>query len=141
MTKQKKLVRNVIKGFLSLAVLSLFTLVISCSHDDEETPQKSEPIVVTFKAEASAGSNLTSVVYTSPSDPTGVTMQGVSGTAWTNAGQPTPNILRKFPFKITVKATGANASSTLKLQAFENGVLKKEVTTTGQDLKAEITYN
>ena len=52
MTRQKNLVRNSIKGFLSLVVLSLFAVITSCSNDDVQ--QITHKVV--YKAEVSAGS-------------------------------------------------------------------------------------
>ena len=137
MTKQKKLVRNAIKGFLSLVVLSLFTTFISCDHDrDDESQKKSTPTTahnVVFKAEVSAGSTINSAMYGFNGE-ANVQATGVSGTVWTS---PETKIDGGGILVVKVNATGANASSNLKVQILVDGVVKKEVTSTGQALTAQ----
>ena len=74
-----------------------------------------------------------------------IPVTGVSGITWTSpeitktAGIPKGSSLQQTTF-VDVKATGVNATSTLKVQIWIDGVLKKEVITTGQDLNAEARY-
>lgn len=137
MTKQKKLVRNAVKGFLSLIVLSLFATFISCDNGhDESVPTPAVKYKVVFKAEASAGSNITSATYSFDGDPD-ISITGLSGTTWTSSE--TADYLSTA--KVKVNATGASATSTLKVQILVDGVVKKEVISTGQALTATATIS
>ena len=144
MTRQKKLVRNSIKGFLSLVVLSLLAVITSCSNDDD-VQQITHKVV--YKAEVSAGSNITKVDYYGLDfKDEMIPVTGVSGITWTS-----PEITKRLGIPkggsaqhialVDVKATGANASSTLKVQIYVDGILKKEKVVTGQDLSADIQYD
>lgn len=143
MTKQKSLLNNCIKGFLSLVVLSLFAVITSCRNDDDNNVSVSHKIV--YKAELSAGSNITSAGYVDVPGGTVIYASGVSGTTWVSPetaktiGVPKGSTASQTAFA-TVKATGANATSTLKVQIYVDGALVKEVTATGTDLKAEAKY-
>jgi len=140
MTKQKSLLKNCIKGFLSLAVLGLFAVITSCNNDDDNTPAVTHKIV--YKAEASAGTNITSAGYLDTPGGAVVFSQGVFGTTWVSPetiktlGVPKGSTVKQSAYA-QVKATGVNASSTLKVQIYVDGVLTKEVTGKGEDLKVE----
>ena len=142
MTKQKKLIRNTVTGFLSLILIGLLTAVISCSHDEERYDVTHKVI---YKAQVSAGSNITSVQYNIPTRHLEPVMN-VNGTTWTSpevAGTEKLAVgeVKNMGAIVLVKATGANASSTLKLQIYVDGVLKKEEVFTGQDLTNDIQYD
>ena len=142
MTRQKNLVRNSIKGFLSLILMGLLAVVISCSHDEEKYDVTHK---VVYKAEVSAGSDITSVQFNVQGHVPKPAMN-VSGTTWTSPEMPITWKLavgEAHPLSAlaVVKATGANASSTLKVQIYVDGILKKEKVVTGQDLSADIQYD
>ncbi|WP_316734976.1 hypothetical protein [Pedobacter aquatilis] len=126
-----------IKTFvLSFFALILITSLFSCKKDDVESPSKSSHKVV-FKLEASAGSNLSTVVYGYDSQIT--TATSLTGTTWTSAEITVPagtNIIN-----IAANAMGANANSTLKAQIFVDGELKREGTSSGAVLSASASFS
>jgi hypothetical protein len=138
MITQKKVFQKIAVVFLPLLLIGLFAVVTSC-HGDEERYEVSHKIM--YKAEVSAGSNLKMVEWTGHFDPP----TSVSGTTWTTETTETMRLrvgeIVNDPVFINAYATGANSSSTLKVQIYVDGVLKKEVTTTGQDLKSKANYN
>ncbi|MFN1217524.1 hypothetical protein ACKW6Q_11200 [Chryseobacterium kwangjuense] len=106
----------------------------SCSNDDDdETPVRTTHKVV-FKAQASAGSNLDTAVY--GYDTTLTTTQNI-GTTWTSPEITVP--ANAVNVNIAVNGNGP-ASSTLKVQIFVDGQLKKEGTSSGQILSANANY-
>jgi len=142
MTRKKNLVKNSIKGFLSLILMGLLAVVISCSHDEEKYDVTHK---VVYKAEVSAGSDITNVQFNEPGrDPKPA--MNVSGITWTS-----PEVANTWKLAVgethplsalaIVKATGANASSTLKVQIYVDGILKKEKMATGQNLSVDIQYD
>ena len=141
MTK-KKIISTIKLGLLSLMVLSLFAAVTSCSRDEEKYDVTHKVI---YKAEVSAGSNITSVQFNEPGREPKPAVS-ISGTTWVS-----PEITRTeklsvgtaFPLTALadVKATGATISSTLKVQIYVDGILKKEEVVTGQNLKAIAQYD
>lgn len=137
MITQKKVFQKIAAIFLPLLMIGLFAIATSC-HGDEERYEVSHKIM--YKAEVSAGSNLKSVYWQNHLDPL-----TISGTVWTNETTETMSLpvgeIRNYPAVVKAKAIGANASSTLKVQIYVDGVLKKEVITTGQDLEARADYS
>lgn len=144
MTRKKKLLTNCIKGFLSLVVLSLFAVITSCNNDDPE-PLYDVTHKVMYKVEVSAGSTIKSIKYNEPGNPDVKSATTINGTMWTGseiisitkvaAGQ----VVHSGTIAI-VEATGANASSTAKVQIYVDGVLKQEKTSTGQNLDTKLEY-
>lgn len=137
MTKQRKVFQRFTTVCLTL--IGLFALVTSC-HGEEEKYEVTHKIV--FKAEASAGSNITYIAHNGE----GFHEINVSGTTWTSSEITEKDRLRAGETvnrtkTVVAKATGASASSTLKVQIYVDGVLKKEVITTGQDLKSKADYD
>ncbi len=119
-------------------VLLVLTVIffVGCSKDKKGTsPSTSHKLV--FKAEASAGSSLNMAVY--GYDATLTTASSLSGTTWTSPEITAP--AGSTVASIAVNAMGANASSTLKVQVYVNGVLKKEGTSSGAALSATAQYN
>lgn len=140
MTK-KKFIPKIKLGLLYLILIGLFA-VTSCSHDEEYFPVTHK---VVYKAEVSAGGTLTSASYNLP-DAEPKPAANVSGTTWAS-----PEVSAKLDLPVgkvsilgavtIVKATGVNSSSTLKVQIYVDGILKKEVVATGQNLEATAQYN
>lgn len=141
MTKRKGLLNNCFKGILSLMVLGLFAVLTSCNNDDDILVVSHK---IVYKAEASAGSNITSAGYYTGSEKI-TYASGVSGTMWVSpennrgVGVPVGTTASQTAYA-NVKATGTSASSTLKVQIYVDDVLTKEFMTTGQDLNVEAKY-
>lgn len=123
---------------LVLSVFALFIL-IGCSNDDNggsSTPSPSTREIV-FKAVASAGSTLNASTY--GYDSTLTNASSIGGTTWTSITITAPSSASVAT--ISMNAMGSNATSTLKVQIYVNGVLKKEGLSTGTALSATAQYN
>jgi hypothetical protein len=135
---KKMKLKNVLKGsFVMVMAALLLGFVASCSNDDDDnTPGAGKTHKVVFKAEASSGSNIDVAVYGIDGNPT--TASSLSGTTWTS-----PEITSEagaYNANVAVNAIGPNASSTLKVQIWVDGELKKEGTSSGQYLSASASY-
>lgn len=136
---KKMKLKQVFKGtFLMLAAALIFGFVSSCSDDDDDNPVNGsgETHKVVFKAIASSGSNIDVAVYGIDGNPT--TASSLSGTAWSS-----PEVTAEkgaYTANVAVNAIGAGASSTLKVQIWVDGELKKEGTSSGQYLSASTSY-
>ena len=125
-----------LKNYLLLGFALTFTVVLlSCSKKKDEQPSNSSHKVV-FKVEASAGSNIIVANYGYDGKVTQV--GSLSGTTWSS-----PEIT--VPAGTIVVAggaggNGANASSTIKMQIYVDGVLKKESTGSGVGLTVAVTH-
>lgn len=125
-----------IKTFvLSFFAMILVTGLMSCKKDDAETPSKSSHKVV-FKLVASAGSNISTVVYGYNGQVT--TATSLSGTTWTSPEITAP--AGTISLNIAAGATGANANSTLKAQIFVDGEMKAEGNSSGTVLSASASF-
>lgn len=114
--------------------VACIAFLVRCSKND--TPAgKSKKLV--FKAEASAGAAINLAVY--GYDATLTTASSLSGTTWTSPEVTAPASASLA--SLTVNAIGVNAASTLKVQVYVNGVLKKEGTSSGTALSATAQYN
>lgn len=136
---KKMKLKNVLKGsFVMVMAALIFGFVTSCSNDDDDdnVPGTNKTHKVVFKAEASAGSNIEIAVYGIDGNPT--TATSLSGTTWsspeitTEAGAMSANV--------AINAVGASTSSTLKVQIWVDGELKKEGTSSGQYLSASASH-
>lgn len=72
-------------------------------------------------------------------DATLTTVSGINSQSWTSPELTVPSGANVA--SIIANAAGANASSTLKVQVYVDGVLKKEGTSTGTALSATAQYN
>ena len=117
--------------------LVTFLIVFSSCKKDNNGGSGSTTRKVQFKAEASAGSNINMVVY--GYDATLTTASSLSGTTWTSPEITVPSSAKVS--SVIMNGIGANASSTLKVQIFVNGTLKKEGTGSGTALSAQAQYN
>lgn len=127
-----------LKGsFVMVMAALVFGFVTSCSNDDDDDiPGTNKTHKVVFKAEASAGSSIDIAVYGIDGNPT--TATSLSGTTWSS-----PEITSEagaMSANVAVNAFGANASSTLKVQIWVDGELKKEGTSSGQYLSASASH-
>ncbi|WP_419868404.1 hypothetical protein [Chryseobacterium sp. CT-SW4] len=132
--------KNVLKGaFVLLLTTMFFGWVTSCSNDDDDNNgggNAGNSHKVVFKAIASAGSNIDVAVYAYDSNSTSAT--SLSGTTWTSPEITVP--AGTYNVNVGATAIGADASSTLKVQIYVDGELKKEGTSSGQILSAQANY-
>lgn len=130
---------KVLKGtFLLLATSVLLGFVTSCSSDDDDDQSNAATShKVVFKAEASSGSDINIAVYGIDGNTT--TATSLTGITWTSTEITAP--AGSFSANVAVNAVGANANSTLKVQIYVDGQLKKEGTSSGQYLSASANYN
>ncbi|MGU3373719.1 hypothetical protein [Chryseobacterium sp. M5A1_1a] len=124
--------------FFMLLAAMLFGVVTSCSKDDDDNnvngAGKSHKVI--FKAIASSGSNIDVAAYGIDGNPT--TATSLSGTTWTS-----PEVTSEagaYNANVAVNAIGTDASSTLKVQIWVDGELKKEGASSGQYLSASASY-
>lgn len=133
-TKMNQLLRGT---FVVLLATMLMGFVASCSKDDDDNVDGSKRShKVVFKAIASAGANIDGAVYGIDSNAT--TATSLSGTTWSS-----PEVTSDagaYNANVVVNAIGADASSTLKVQIWVDGELKKEGTSSGQYLSASASY-
>ncbi|QIY90719.1 hypothetical protein [Chryseobacterium gallinarum] len=134
MRKMRK--SQLLRGMFVVLLTTMFIgFVSSCSKDDDNGPAGKNHKVV-FKAIASSGSNIDMAVYGIDGNPT--TATSLSGTTWSS-----PEITSEpgsYNANVAVNAMGANASSTLKVQIWVDGELKKEGTSSGEILSASASY-
>ncbi|MBW3522778.1 MmpS family transport accessory protein [Chryseobacterium sp. NKUCC03_KSP] len=136
---KKMKLKNVLKGsFVMVMAALIFGFVTSCSNDDDDdnVPGTNKTHKVVFKAEASAGSNIEIAVYGIDGNPT--TATSLSGTTWSS-----PEITTEtgaMSANVAINAIGASTSSTLKVQIWVDGELKKEGTSSGQYLSASASH-
>lgn len=129
--------KNLLKGsFLMLITAFIFGFITSCKNDDDVSETENTHKVI-FKAEASSGTNINTAVYGIDGNP--ITVNGLSGTTWMSPEITTET--QVYNSNVVVNATGANSSSTLKVQIWVDGELKKESTVTGQVLSASTSYS
>ncbi|AZB08276.1 hypothetical protein EG344_05075 [Chryseobacterium sp. G0162] len=131
-------ISQLLKGtFVVLLATILLGFVASCSKDDDDNvngAKKSHKVV--FKAIASAGTNIDAAVY--GIDGNATTASSLSGTTWSS-----PEVTSEagaYNANVVVNAIGVDASSTLKVQIWVDGELKKEGTSSGQYLSASASY-
>lgn len=136
---KKMRMNQLLRGALvAVVAIMLIGFTASCSNDDDDNnvngAGKSHKVV--FKAIASSGSNIDVAVYGIDGNPT--TASSLSGTTWSS-----PEVTSEpgaYNANVAVNAIGPNASSTLKVQIWVDGELKKEGTSSGQYLSASASY-
>lgn len=128
--KAMRLEKNLKIVFITLVAINL----IGCSKGEKPS---SKPHKIIFKAEVSAGSSLNQATY--GYDATLTTVSSLGGTTWTSPEVTVP--ADATVATISTNAMGTNTSSTLKVQVFVDGVLKKESTGSGIALSAVAQYN
>lgn len=134
--KKIKLSR-VCKGLL-IAVMTVMVLsfVESCRKDDDVSEDvKTQKII--FKAEGSSGVNISKAVYGIDGNP--ITVNGLSGTTWSSPELTAEGVV--YNTNVVVNATGVDAASTLKVQIWVDGQLKKESVSSGMTLSASTSYS
>lgn len=119
---------------LILGIISLSLCLSACSKDDDMPSSKSHKVV--FKAMVSEGSSISDAVYGIDEQLSSVT--SLEGTTWSseevtaNAGAINANV--------SITATGVDANSTLTVQIYVDGALKKEGKSKGKTLVGMASY-
>ncbi|SFN31952.1 hypothetical protein SAMN05428949_2404 [Chitinophaga sp. YR627] len=126
---------KLLKNYAFLALL-LSLVFVACSKDDDNKPSSSSHKVY-FKAVASAGSSISVAVWGYDGKVT--TASSLSGTTWTSPEFEVPG--GTIVANAAVSATGVNASSTLKVQVFVDGVMKEEGSSSGEVLSASVSHS
>lgn len=134
----KKIKLNqVFKGvFVALITVMILSLVESCRKDNDDTSEEIKTQKVVFKAEGSSGVNISKAVYGIDGNP--ITVTGLSGTTWTSPELTAEGVV--YNSNVVVNATGVDAASTLKVQIWVDGQLKKESVSSGLTLSASTSY-
>lgn len=132
--KLNQVFKGVFVAFITVMVLSL---VESCRKDnDDDTSEDIKTQKIVFKAEGSSGVNISKAVYGIDGNP--ITVTGLSGTTWTSPEIAAEGVV--YNSNVVVNATGVDAASTLKVQIWVDGVLKKESVSSGLTLSASTSY-
>lgn len=134
----KKIKLNqVFKGlFVAVITVMILSFVESCRKDDDVSEDvKTQKII--FKAEGSSGVNISKAVYGIDGNP--ITVNGLSGTTWSSPELTAEGVV--YNTNVVVNATGVDAASTLKVQIWVDGQLKKESVSSGMTLSASTSYS
>lgn len=134
----KKIKLNqVFKGvFVAVITVMILSLVESCRKDNDDNSEEIKTQKVVFKAEGSSGVNISKAVYGIDGNP--ITVTGLSGTTWTSPELTAEGVV--YNSNVVVNATGVDAASTLKVQIWVDGQLKKESVSSGLTLSASTSY-
>lgn len=134
----KKIKLNqVFKGlFVAVITVMVLSFVESCRKDDDNTSEDIKTQKVVFKAEGSSGVNISKAVYGIDGNP--ITVNGLSGATWTSPELTAEGVV--YNTNVVVNATGVDATSTLKVQIWVDGQLKKESVSSGMTLSASTSY-
>ncbi|WP_210151072.1 hypothetical protein [Chryseobacterium scophthalmum] len=135
----KKIKLNqVFKGlFVAVITVMVLSFVESCRKDDDDTSEDIKTQKVVFKAEGSSGVNISKAVYGIDGNP--ITVNGLSGAAWTSPEVTAEGVV--YNTNVVVNATGVDMTSTLKVQIWVDGQLKKESVSSGMTLSASTSYS
>lgn len=134
----KKIKLNqVFKGlFVAVITVMVLSFVESCRKDDDDASEDVKTQKVVFKAEGSSGVNISKAVYGIDGNP--ITVNGLSGATWTSPEVTAEGVV--YNTNVVVNATGVDAASTLKVQIWVDGQLKKESVSSGMTLSASTSY-
>lgn len=134
----KKIKLNqVIKGlFVAVITVMVLSFVESCRKDNDDSSEDVKTQKVVFKAEGSSGVNISKAVYGIDGNP--ITVNGLSGGTWTSPELTAEGVV--YNSNVVVSATGVDAASTLKVQIWVDGQLKKESVSSGMTLSASTSY-
>ena len=135
----KKIKLNqVFKGlFVAVITVMVLSFVESCRKDDDDASEDIKTQKVVFKAEGSSGVNISKAVYGIDGNP--ITVNGLSGATWTSPEVTAEGVV--YNTNVVVNATGVDAASTLKVQIWVDGQLKKESVSSGMTLSASTSYS
>ncbi|RQO31648.1 hypothetical protein DBR32_06765 [Taibaiella sp. KBW10] len=116
--------------------IALFVSVAACTAIFfASCKKKGSAHKVVFKAEASSGGSVDVAVYGYDANTT--TASSLTGTTWSSPELNVP--AGTVNANVVVNGQG-NSTSTLKVQIYVDGVLKKEGTSSGQVLSASANY-
>ena len=134
----KKIKLNqVFKGlFVAVITVMVLSFVESCRKDDDDASEDIKTQKVVFKAEGSSGVNISKAVYGIDGNP--ITVNGLSGATWTSPEVTAEGVV--YNTNVVVNATGVDAASTLKVQIWVDGQLKKESVSSGMTLSTSTSY-
>lgn len=134
----KKIKLNqVFKGlFVAVITVMVLSFVESCRKDNDDASEDIKTQKVVFKAEGSSGVNISKAVYGIDGNP--ITVNGLSGATWTSPEVTAEGVV--YNTNVVVNATGVDAASTLKVQIWVDGQLKKESVSSGMTLSASTSY-
>lgn len=134
----KKIKLNQVFKGLFVAVITgmVLSFVESCRKDDDDASEDIKTQKVVFKAEGSSGVNISKAVYGIDGNP--ITVNGLSGATWTSPEVTAEGVV--YNTNVVVNATGVDAASTLKVQIWVDGQLKKESVSSGMTLSASTSY-
>lgn len=134
----KKIKLNqVFKGlFVAVITVMVLSFVESCRKDNDDNSEDIKTQKVVFKAEGSSGVNISKAVYGIDGNP--ITVNGLSGATWTSPELTAEGVV--YNTNVVVNATGVDAASTLKVQIWVDGQLKKESVSSGMTLSASTSY-
>lgn len=128
---------QVFKGlFVAVITGMVLSFVESCRKDDDDASEDIKTQKVVFKAEGSSGVNISKAVYGIDGNP--ITVNGLSGATWTSPEVTAEGVV--YNTNVVVNATGVDAASTLKVQIWVDGQLKKESVSSGMTLSASTSY-
>lgn len=128
----------VFKGlFVAVITVMVLSFVESCRKDDDHSSEDIKTQKIIFKAEGSSGVNISKAVYGIDGNP--ITVNGLSGTTWTSPELTAEGVV--YNTNVVVNATGVDAASTLKVQIWVDGQLKKESVSSGMTLSASTSYS
>jgi len=134
-TRFPRLSSRRLPAFAMLLVCSM--LLICCGKSKDSPSPSSQSHKLLFKAVASAGCDLTNVAYGTDNDI--VSRSSLSGTTWQSDEISVP--AGTSVATIAIGADGVDASSTLTVQIYVDGKLKKEGKGYGENLEASATYS
>ena len=128
----------VFKGlFVAVITVMVLSFVESCRKDDDHSSEDIKTQKIIFKAEGSSGVNISKAVYGIDGNP--ITVNGLSGATWTSPELTAEGVV--YNTNVVVNATGVDAASTLKVQIWVDGQLKKESVSSGMTLSASTSYS
>lgn len=134
---EKIKLNQVFKGlFVAVITVMVLSFVESCRKDDDDASEDIKTQKVVFKAEGSSGVNISKAVYGIDGNP--ITVNGLSGATWTSPELTAEGVV--YNTNVVVNATGVDAASTLKVQIWVDGQLKKESVSSGMTLSASTSY-
>lgn len=127
-----------LRGILFLSLIgTVFIALNSCNREEDRAKYVTHTI--TYKAETSAGSNLKSVTAFAL-DAKSFRDEPLSGTTWSSDVEGKGLQGEEHVIALRVDGTGIDVNSTLKIQIYVDGDLKKEEISKGLNLEAYAEY-
>lgn len=111
----------------------LFGIIAACSSDNDNSIAGKK---ASFKVVGSNGANISTIVYALGSETFPVT--NVNNTSWSSQEITIPNNVNTL--SLSGNATGTSQSSSIRLEIYVNGQLKKQQTTSGTVMSTFTQY-